>query len=310
MKKHILLLSVFLLFGTLPGFAVEPAPVSSPMKIETFHDQLFFVTIRIETKLKDGIGVSTGFVVEYPVDKDKRLFFLVTNRHAVEQAETGKFFFMRSDGANPILGERYDININNFKASWFGHPDPGIDVAIMPLGPVLSEIDRKGWKIFFKSIPVDVFTSDREARELDAIEEIIFVGYPNGLFDVKNYLPVARKGTTATPLMVDYNGRPEFMIDASVFLGSSGSPVFLSRQPSGPGTSERPYFLGLVSGAAFRAESGTIDFMKSPDQSAAVFNYNQLLNLGVVVKARAVAETITDWVNRNKVSLIKEVGLS
>jgi hypothetical protein len=36
-----------------------------------------------------------------------------------------------------------------------------------------------------------------------------------------------RRGMTATPPQLDYCGRPTFLIDASVFGGSSGSPVFL-----------------------------------------------------------------------------------
>ncbi len=58
------------------------------------------------------------------------------------------------------------------------------------------------------------------------------VGYPNGLWDRKNNLPIARRGITASPVAVDWNGRNEFLIDCAVYPGSSGSPIYLF-SPSG-----------------------------------------------------------------------------
>jgi hypothetical protein len=59
---------------------------------------------------------------------------------------------------------------------------------------------------------------------------VTFIGYPNGIWDSKNLLPVVMRGTTASPIEVDFEGTPRFLIDASVFGGSSGSPVFILNQ--------------------------------------------------------------------------------
>ena len=40
-------------------------------------------------------------------------------------------------------------------------------------------------------------------------------------------MPILRRGTTATPIALNFEGRPEFLIDAAVYPGSSGSPVFV-----------------------------------------------------------------------------------
>ena len=66
--------------------------------------------------------------------------------------------------------------------------------------------------------------------KLNAVEEIMMIGYPNGLWDAKNNLPIVRRGITGTPAFVDYNDKPEFVIDAACFPGSSGSPVFIVNQ--------------------------------------------------------------------------------
>ncbi len=52
------------------------------------------------------------------------------------------------------------------------------------------------------------------------------VGYPVGLWDSVNNMPILRRGSTATLLDWTYEGRQEFVIDAACFPGSSGSPVF------------------------------------------------------------------------------------
>src|SRR5687767_4257067 len=59
------------------------------------------------------------------------------------------------------------------------------------------------------------------------LESITMVGYPNGLWDQANNLPIFRRGVLATDYKRDWNGRKEFLIDAACFPGSSGSPVML-----------------------------------------------------------------------------------
>ena len=61
----------------------------------------------------------------------------------------------------------------------------------------------------------------------DVIEDIIFVGYPNGIYDTLNLTPLVRKGITATPIGLFFKGKPAFLVDSMVFTGSSGSPVFI-----------------------------------------------------------------------------------
>jgi hypothetical protein len=111
--------------------------------------------------------------------------------------------------------------------AWFGHPNAAVDVAAMPLWQVLDEMHRIGGPPYFKSVAPSLCLTEDRAAELDSIEDVTFVGYPSGIFDTKNLLPIARRGSTATAVSVDYRGVPAFLIDASVFPGSSGSPVFV-----------------------------------------------------------------------------------
>jgi hypothetical protein len=55
---------------------------------------------------------------------------------------------------------------------------------------------------------------------------VLFIGYPDGRYDQANNLPILRAGKIASLPKVDFDGKPEFLIDAQVYRGSSGSPVF------------------------------------------------------------------------------------
>src|SRR5690606_32118899 len=83
-------------------------------------------------------------------------------------------------------------------------------------------------------IPLDksLIMSDEELDQLTALEDIIMIGYPNGIWDSVNNLPIMRRGITATHPKMDFNGKPEFMIDAACFPGSSGSPIILLNEGS------------------------------------------------------------------------------
>lgn len=54
---------------------------------------------------------------------------------------------------------------------------------------------------------------------------LLVIGYPIGLWDEVNNLPIVRRVLAATRPGVDYNGLPVFLVDAAIYPGSSGSPV-------------------------------------------------------------------------------------
>ena len=134
------------------------------------------------------------------------------------------------------------------------------------------------------------------------------MGYPNGIYDTANLLPVFRRGITATPPQVDYNDRPVFLVDASVFPGSSGSPVFIynlggygTRKGFQSGT--RIFFLGIIAEVYFRKEEGTLEFKSIPTARVPVVKTREMLDLGIVFKAGTVVETV-----RNLLSILESEG--
>ena len=271
-------------------------------KPESIFENILFTTVRIEATLPNSsISMGTGFIFNY-VKNNKQYLFVVTNKHVIKDSIEGRLTFNQSDGEKPILGKVFTIEYPNFEKQWIGHPQQDIDVAIMPFAPVLNELSNRGVQIFFKSLTPDLIPSDKLLREeIDAVEDIVFVGYPSDIYDRRNLLPVVRKGITATPISVDFEGKPAFLIDASIFPGSSGSPVFLcnigSYSPKGKGlvVGSRIFFLGVVASVFIRKDLNTIELIHIPTGKIPVVATTQMVDLGIVYKAIVIKELIEEF---------------
>ena len=76
----------------------------------------------------------------------------------------------------------------------------------------------------------DIPSKEEIVNTISRIEDITVVGYPDGIWDSYNNMPIVRKGITATSLQLDFNNEPKFLIDAAIYGGSSGSPVYIFNQ--------------------------------------------------------------------------------
>ena len=119
-----------------------------------------------------------------------------------------------------------------------------------------------------------------------------------GIYDKKNLIPIARKGITATPILLDYEGKPKFLIDGSVFPGSSGSPVFLYKQPlhspsDGPFVTETYLkLIGILSAVFFRTELGSVEMAPAPSSVVPTVEIKEMIDLGVVLKSHLILDLI------------------
>lgn len=135
---------------------------------------------------------------------------------------------------------------------WIRHPDPAIDLCAMRMMPIITEIREEGKVPYFTRIEHGTIPSEEEWRNFIPTEDILMIGYPNGLWDKINGLPFFKKGMTATHPYINYNGREEFVMDVSVYPGSSGSPVllltneFYARSRTFQGGSDHARFPGIA----------------------------------------------------------------
>lgn len=285
------------------------------MEVESVADKLLFVTVRI--KMEATIG--TAFIYEHRwkcprTGEDLAGTFLVTNKHVVMDAEAGRFQFASANwrGGKFRLGKTVGVNVGRRRwRAWTGHPSRDIDVAVLHLDPTLEDMARLALTPFFSCVDASILPENALHGELSAIERILFIGYPNGVYDAVNNLPVVRSGITATPPAVDYEGGPQFLIDASVFSGSSGIPTFAYDRGSWMNAKgafvvggERVVFLGVLASVLFRMSDGTLEFREIPTGVEAVPVFREMIDLGVVYKARTVLETIEEVLRQVGATLV------
>ena len=73
-------------------------------------------------------------------------------------------------------------------------------MAFVPIAPIFKALSDNGVRVFYKSIDKKLVYSEDKEEKLAAIEEITFIGYPYGLKETLNNLPIVRRGITATPI--------------------------------------------------------------------------------------------------------------
>lgn len=269
------------------------------MKIDSVAEQLFFTTVRIDTVANNGDhGSGTGFFFTYKRGENNYPF-VVTNKHVVMGMREGALSFLQRRDQMPHLGQGFRLAINDWPQAWFGHPENEVDIAICPFAPLEAHIKAgHGLDLFYRYVSAEMIPTPEQAENLDALEPVTFVGYPNGVWDSKNLLPVARMGMTASPIAVDFENTPRFLIDASVFGGSSGSPVFLLNQgmytnkQGGTVIGSRLHFVGVVAAVFYRTQLNQIIAVPIPTQVRPMVQHQEMIDLGIVFKARTVVETI------------------
>ncbi|MFN6982897.1 MAG: serine protease [Brevundimonas sp.] len=265
-------------------------------------EQLPFVTVRVQTKGfsdRDWTGVGTGFVWVEKLENNESAALLITNRHVLKGATIVGLTLQgtAADGSR-VLGPGQEVVTQLGELNIVYHPDPEVDLALLALGPIIRRLDRVGFKPHFTSVDRSIVPNADQIRELSAAHPVTVVGYPNGVFDAANNLPVIRRGTTAVPPWIDYQGKKDLLLDIAVFGGSSGSPVFVLDEGVLMGRmglqigSSRLYLLGVLKAGHYHTEFGTIVQIPAPTAMIPVAKVKQMINLAVCVKTEQVVELV------------------
>lgn len=265
-------------------------------KVDTPARMLFFCTVRITGESDDDLTFyteGTGFIYNASRTPGVTAAALVTARHVIEGAtKLSVRFLLRSPDGNPDLGRYEDMNIAVGAAAFTNHPNPQIDVSVFPIELPLAVMTMAGLAPFGVGFTGENCPSAAELEQIDAIEDVTFVGYPNGLYDSANHTPIARRGVTATPIQLDWHGAPAFLIDAAVFPGSSGSPVVILRPAAVPTQlglafpGPRLIFLGVLT-SVYEVPADVEGAGMKPGGSVQIG-----MGLGMVLKWTAVEETL------------------
>lgn len=255
----------------------------------TLAEQLMYSTVLIETDS----GRGTGFFFQFSYDTGN-VPIIITNKHVINYKNYEKVKFklhvLKNDGnitENIVFEDTVYWNFHYNK-----------DLCFCYAAPIIQKIERESHvNLFFINIPEEVIYDDEKLKQLDAIEEVIMVGYPIGISDIKNNYPVFRRGITASHPASSFNEEGISIVDMACFPGSSGSPIFMLNQGNYKDKSGNLYigssrfvFLGILyAGPIFNAQ-GNLEIIEIPTKHISNINVPIMVNLGYYVKAQEVYE--------------------
>jgi len=256
-------------------------------------EKIMYSTVLLRTKT----GSGTGFFYEIVLD-DRKVLVLVTNKHVINNnpKEVVTASFHTGDNISETVD---DSNIEiTLDVEWIFHPTQ--DICITPFMPIFYYVEDKLKKrIFFRNIMSSMIWDNAQLKKLEAVENVLMVGYPIGLWDKQNNLPLFRKGVTANHPAIDFNKENIGVVDMACFPGSSGSPIFLyndgtylDKISKSTVVGTRLIFLGILFAGPQMNIDGKITITEIPTSSVSISTTPVMINLGYYVKAKALSDFI------------------
>ncbi len=267
---------------------------------DQFADQLVYSTVRIVCKNALTVSRGTGFFMYQDSPEGDNISAIVTNKHVVEGYNYAEITLAGVDAKGMPDDQNYiTIVINDLQKKIIHHPNKDIDICLLFVNSEIKASKELGKPVYYRAIGAEMTLFPKDLDSLTSIEDIIMIGYPNGIIDEYNNKPVVRKGITATSLKLNYNGKPDFMVDVACFYGSSGSPVFLRKEGLEKETSENKITLGLsysysllgiIHSMSIAKANGEIVVKEIPTAAKPIVETTIPLNLGQVTKAEKILE--------------------
>ncbi|WP_190238219.1 S1 family peptidase [Cereibacter johrii] len=264
----------------------------------TFAEKMLHTATRLQTyQSGKEVASGTGFFFDFKVG-DFVFPSIVTNKHVLEgsdQVVVTCHYKEPDDGPSEKVAR---CRVATNPQTIVNHPDPDVDLCVIPFGPILGQAEDDNNPLFYLPLDDSVIPATEDWERFDAIEEVVMVGCPRGLFDNFNNLPLMRRGITSTPLGKRYLGKDEFMVDMACFPGSSGSPIFVynpyqysDRRLGGTIHGERVLFVGILYSGPTVTNRGEIVLGGLPRVEVAA-----MMHLGQAIRSsqlRAMPEVIS-----------------
>lgn len=258
------------------------------LKPKTISEQMMFSTVRI----KSGSSVGTGFIYGFKLDEQISIPVIITNKHVIETPVVSFYIHEANvDGDNNLPSGKFQKI--QYKTDWVDHPQSNIDLCATPLQPLIQQMKKvQGKTPFFKQFDKQLIWDDSKLEDLSAVEDVLMVGYPIGLWDDVNNLPLIRRGITALHPSVDFKGKPLGVVDMACFPGSSGSPILIANESmystkSGTTIGSRAILLGILFSGPTYDSKGEVDIEEIPTTKGKFLN-KIMVNLGFYIKAKEI----------------------
>lgn len=267
------------------------------MNPQTISEQLMFNTVRLVAS--DGSS-GTGFFYNFNTN-EKTYPVIITNKHVVNNNpnETMTFYLHLCTGERES-NENYKVT---YATQWHFHSNK--DLCFCFINPVFESVKNStGKDVFYIANNNSILATKQKLNELSALEELVMVGYPIGLWDEKNNFPIFRKGYTASHPAYDFNEKGIGLIDMACFPGSSGSPIYILNETSYSDKKGNMYMgkrvilIGILyAGPRYNAQ-GDLIVTTIPTHQKIQTTTPMMINLGYYIKAHELHE-FEDYISNN-----------
>lgn len=261
------------------------------MKPISISERIMFNTVRLVASDRSS---GTGYFYNFVID-NKIVPVIITNKHVVNynSNETMTFYLHLRNGENES-NESYQVTLT---LNWIFHSKK--DLCFCFVNPVFEFVKKQtGKDVFYIAIDETILPSQKMLEELSALEELVMVGYPIGLWDKNNNFPIFRKGYTASHPAIDFNESGIGLVDMACFPGSSGSPIYILNEGGYKDKvgnlnwgQSRIIFIGtLFSGPIYDA-TGKLVVTDIPTSNQVVESHTGIMvNLGYYIKSSEILE--------------------
>lgn len=212
--------------------------------------------------------------------KENGKVILITNKHVLENALTAQLYLTVLTNQTNTTSNYY-ISINLSLAEVKLHSE--YDIATLNYSLVEESLKKQNLQPHITTLnEIGILTN---YDSLDIIQDILMIGYPDGLINKPDNAPITRTGITATAINSNYLGNNLFLTDVPTFGGSSGSPILIA-------TSEGKIRLVGINFKTYLHEVPVYD-KKYGESDRNIIGYTSIPNdIGVAVNSRVIKEMV------------------
>jgi hypothetical protein len=212
----------------------------------------FYIELAPETEKKEGphsTAITKIYVVTAKhVIQPKRLKDIVKFSYAVRIGAKAGAAWHPLELDSKELGRRLHLCKNE-----------SVDVAVVEItdqftAEIKKLLEERAQLLSFNGANAKNFPGN-SPLEVQPGDDVIVIGYPLGIYDVFNKLPILKTGLLNTPVGMRFNGLDAFLFDFKYYEGSSGSLVISKPTHFGlkdgqlqSSTSREYLFLGVYEG--------------------------------------------------------------
>ena len=210
-----------------------------------YLDCVVAIGIPLPNDEKQWIG--TGFIVgrynkEESGDSKQYNIFLVTNKHVIAGKEKIVVRFNKTTNA---VARDYEINLESVQTK-VEHQTH--DIVVISFNPQVLEQDKVRFSFFRLDENVFCLKEMKEAGISEG-DSCFILGFPLGIVSPERQYVIVRSGIIARIRDVIDQMDGEYMIDANIFPGNSGSPVILKPEVvsiHGTNAVNRSVLIGII----------------------------------------------------------------